>query len=138
MYKVKVPHSYKTERYMKKSFERIHWLCHLLNLAACSLKFKRDHHAAQKCTKTLQIELENVKAFYHRGLPLIIMSNFDQAREDLIEARSLEPSNRAIENQLRSPATKVQAQKKKYKDKLKAMLGGKTNFGAICHVCPIE
>jgi len=54
------------------------------------------------------------------------MSDFDQAREDLIKARSLEPSNRAIEDQLRSLEAKVQAQKIKHKDALKTMFGGKT------------
>lgn len=98
----------------------------LLNLAACQLKFKQDHHAAQNCTKVLRIEPENVKALYRRGLALINMSDFDQAREDLIKARSLEPSNRAVEDQLRSLEAKVQAQKIKYKDALKTMFGGKT------------
>jgi len=67
--------------------------------------------AAQNCTKVLQIEPENVKALYRRGLALINMSDFDQAREDLTETRSLEPGNHAIEDQLRSLEAKVQAQR---------------------------
>ena len=97
----------------------------LLNLAACQLKFKQDHLAAQNCTKVLQIEPENVKALYRRGLALINMKDFDQAREDLIEARRLEPSNRAIDDQLRSLEAEVQAEKIKYRDALKTMFGGK-------------
>ena len=97
----------------------------LLNLAACQLKFKQDHLAAQNCTKVLQFEPENVKALYRRGLALTNMKDFDQAREDLIKARRLEPSNRAIDDQLRSLEAEVQAQKIKYRDALKTMFGGK-------------
>jgi len=53
------------------------------------------------------LNLRNVNALYLRGLALINMSDFDQASEDLIEARSLEPSNHAIEDQLRSLDAKV-------------------------------
>ena len=97
----------------------------LLNLAACQLKFKQDHYAAQNCSKVLQTEPENIKALYRRGLALTNMSDFDQAKQDLVKARRLEPKNRAIEEQLRTLEVKIQAQRNKYRDAMKSMFGDK-------------
>ena len=53
------------------------------------------------------------------------MSDFDQAKQDLVKARRLEPKNRAIEEQLRTLEVKIQAQRNKYRDALKSMFGDK-------------
>lgn len=95
----------------------------LLNLAACQLKFQQSHLSAKNCTKVLQLEPENVKALYRRGQALANMSDFEQARLDLMKAKELEPGNRAIEEQLRVLNSKEQAQKAKYKDAMKSMFG---------------
>ena len=53
------------------------------------------------------------------------MSDFDQAKQDLVKARRLEPKNHAIEEQLRTLEVKIQAQRNKYRDVLKSMFGDK-------------
>ena len=53
------------------------------------------------------------------------MNDFDEAKQDLVKARRLEPKNRAIEEQLRTLEMKVQAQRNKYRDALKNMFGDK-------------
>ena len=51
------------------------WTCSrfLLHDVGCQLKMKQDHHAVQNNTKVLQIEPENVKAIYHRGLAVVVL-----------------------------------------------------------------
>ena len=96
----------------------------MLNLAACQLKFQQYAHAVSNCTRVLEMESENVKALYRRGQALVMMNDFDRAREDLSKAKKLEPANKAIDDQLRLLESKQQAHDAKYKDALKTMFGG--------------
>lgn len=38
-----------------------------LNMAACYLKFGEHYEAAKSCDKALQIDKDNVKAYFRRG-----------------------------------------------------------------------
>jgi len=52
------------------------------------LKIKQDHHAVQSI-KVLQIEAENVKALYRRGLATVALLSMNESvssKEDLIKA----------------------------------------------------
>ena len=96
----------------------------MLNLAACQLKFLQYPNVVKNCTRVLEMEADNVKALYRRGQALVAMNDFDQAREDLTKAKKLEPSNKAIEEQLKLLESRQQAHNAKYKDALKSMFGG--------------
>ena len=96
----------------------------MLNLAACQLKFQQYPLVVRNCTRVLSMEPENVKALYRRGQALTMMNDFDGAREDLTKAKKLEPSNRAIDEQLKLLESRQQAHDTKYKDALKTMFGG--------------
>ena len=96
-----------------------------LNLAACQLKFKQYDHAARNCTKVLDLDHNCVKALYRRGQAHINMNDFEQAKNDLTKAKHLEPSNRAIDEQLKILESKIQSQNTKYKDMLRSMFGNK-------------
>ena len=96
----------------------------MLNLAACQLKFQQYPHVVKNCTRVLDMEPESVKALYRRGQALVVMNDFDRAREDLMKAKKLEPGNRAIDEQLKLLESRQQAHDAKYKDALKTMFGG--------------
>ena len=53
------------------------------------------------------------------------MNDFDQAKQDLVKARRLEPKNRAVKEQLGTLEMKIQGQRNKYRDALKSMFGDK-------------
>lgn len=93
----------------------------MLNLAACQLKFKQYPHVVENCNRVLELEPKNVKALYRRGQAHTNMNDFERAREDLTEAKKLEPGNRAIDEQLKVLDSKVSQQNAKYKDALKSM-----------------
>lgn len=96
----------------------------MLNLAACQLKFQQYPLVVSNCTRVLEMESDNVKALYRRGQALIMMNDFDRAKEDLTKAKKLESGNKAIDEQLKLLETRQQAHEAKYRDALKSMFGG--------------
>ena len=96
----------------------------MLNLAACQLKFQHFPHAVKNCSRVLEMEADNVKALYRRGQALVMMNDYDRAREDLTKAKKLEPANKAIDEQLKLLESRQQVHDAKYKDALKSMFGG--------------
>ena len=96
----------------------------MLNLAACQLKFGQYSLVVKNCNRVLEVEADSVKALYRRGQALALINDLDGAREDLVKAKKLEPSNKAIDEQLKLLDSRQQAQDAKYKDALKTMFGG--------------
>lgn len=96
----------------------------MLNLAACQLKFQQYPHVVKNCSRVLEMEADNVKALYRRGQALVMMNDYDRAREDLTKAKKLEPANKAVDEQLKLLESRQQAHNAKYKDALKSMFGG--------------
>ena len=50
--------------------------------------------------RVLEIEEENVKALYRRGIAHLNLEDFDQCKEDLLSAYELQPKNRDIKEAL--------------------------------------
>ena len=97
-----------------------------LNLAACQLKFKQYDHAARNCTKVLELDQDCVKALYRRGQAYINLNDFEQARNDLVKAKHLEPNSQAIfDAQLNVLESKIRSQNAKYRDMLRTMFDSK-------------
>ena len=92
----------------------------LLNLSACQLKLKQFANVAQNCTDILK-EGANVKALYRRGQALVAMNDFDGAKKDFLEVLRIEPSNTAIQKQLKELESKERAHRDKYREALKGM-----------------
>ncbi|KAH6921542.1 hypothetical protein HPB50_002181 [Hyalomma asiaticum] len=72
----------------------------LLNLAACQLQNYSYDHAVENCTQALEIDSNNVKGLYRRGTALIHLQEYERAKCDLEQAKSLDPKNPAIDKQL--------------------------------------
>lgn len=89
----------------------------LLNLSACYLKMKLSYeNAIIHCTDVLNIDPENAKALYRRGLAHTELANFDEAAKDLKEARTIEPNNTSIfeaQNDLRKRINEYKEKTKK-------------------------
>lgn len=94
-----------------------------LNLAACQLKLGQNTHVVDNCSKVLAQEPNNVKALYRRGVASKNIGDLDQAWEDLLAARRLEPGNRAVQEQLREVGRRRQVQDAKLGNALKSMFG---------------
>ena len=66
------------------------------NLAACQLKLERYQHVIENCSKVIQMEASNIKAFYRRAQAHVALNNFDEAGFDIKKALLLDPKNREL------------------------------------------
>lgn len=73
----------------------------LLNLAACYSKLGNFENVCKFCTKALTCGVTDVKVYYRRGIAYLQMNDFELARNDFSKAQEIEPSNKAIAEQLR-------------------------------------
>eukprot|EP00931_Biecheleriopsis_adriatica_P110464 TRINITY_DN84751_c0_g1_i1.p1 TRINITY_DN84751_c0_g1~~TRINITY_DN84751_c0_g1_i1.p1 ORF type:complete len:223 (-),score=71.85 TRINITY_DN84751_c0_g1_i1:87-755(-) len=71
-----------------------------LNMAACYLKTAEHKKCVDSCSKALA-DGPLSKAFFRRGQANLELGNLDEAKLDFEQARDLEPSDPAIEIQLR-------------------------------------
>mmetsp|Transcript_59037 Transcript_59037/g.175629 ORF Transcript_59037/g.175629 Transcript_59037/m.175629 type:complete len:226 (+) Transcript_59037:71-748(+) len=71
-----------------------------LNMAACYLKLSEHQKCVTACNKALaQGQLS--KAHFRRGQAQLELRNLDEAKQDFEKARELEPSDPAIEKELK-------------------------------------
>jgi len=71
----------------------------LLNLALCYLRLGTDvKNAVVHCTSVLQIEPGNIKALYRRAQAYLALQDFDLARQDLVTALNLDPTNASLKD----------------------------------------
>ena len=71
----------------------------LLNLALCYLRLGTDvKNAVVHCTSVLQIESGNIKALYRRAQAYLALQDFDLARQDLVTALNLDPTNASLKD----------------------------------------
>ena len=80
---------------LKRDIESLKCLCHL-NLAACQLLGTNMRGAIKNCADALEIEPNNVKAFYRRGQAYTKLKEYELAIDDLKKAAELDPGNRGI------------------------------------------
>ncbi|CAH3148068.1 unnamed protein product [Pocillopora meandrina] len=97
----------------------------LLNLSACQGKLGQYDFVALNCTKVLSLWPENIKALYRRGQAFVILNEFEKARGDLEKALTLDPSNRAVQCQLRILTEKERKHDEKLSKALGVMFGRK-------------
>jgi len=70
------------------------------NLAACHFQWGNHASVVQLSTVVLQVDPNQVKALYRRGVSYLEMKEFDFAERDLVAAHKVEPSNRAVSEAL--------------------------------------
>jgi len=73
-----------------------------LNLAACRLKISEHDKVVEHCTSALSLDPHNVKGLFRRSQALAKLGRYQEAKKDAVEARGLEPKNKAVIAQLRS------------------------------------
>ena len=79
----------------KKQAKALKISCNLNN-AACTLKLKLYKQAEKLCTKVLELDSNNVKAFYRRAQAYIQLVDLDLAEADIKKALDIEPENRYV------------------------------------------
>lgn len=88
----------------------------LLNLALCYLRLGKDvKNAVVHCTSVLQIESGNIKALYRRAQAHLSLQDFDLARQDLVTALNLDPSNASLKELWTDLTRQLQAYQAKSK-----------------------
>ncbi|XP_053992506.1 uncharacterized protein LOC128883801 isoform X2 [Hylaeus volcanicus] len=90
--------------------------CHL-NLAQCKIKLKDWEEALTQCRLALQIDPDNAKGFYRRGLAYFFLDDFEKAEEAFKSALSKSPFNVEISVALK----KLQIKRNEYTKKEKKM-----------------
>ncbi|KAJ1986235.1 hypothetical protein H4R33_003483 [Dimargaris cristalligena] len=70
------------------------------NRAMAQLKVNAFRQAELDCTSSLQYAPDNVKALWRRGTSRKFQQQFDQARDDLKRALTIEPQNKAVQQEL--------------------------------------
>lgn len=71
-----------------------------LNLAAVRIKEKNYKDAIEHSTKALEIDSENVKGLWRRGVAHTELGDWIEAERDLYRARDLDPENTAVKNSI--------------------------------------
>ena len=66
------------------------------NLTLWYLKEKDYHNVIKYANRLLDLEENNVKILYRRGLAYTYLMEFDKGKEDLLKANKLEPNNKQI------------------------------------------
>ncbi|KAJ7391681.1 hypothetical protein OS493_017378 [Desmophyllum pertusum] len=97
----------------------------LLNLSACQGKLGQYEFVAENCTKVLAMLPTNIKALYRRGQAFVVLNEFEKARTDLEKASALDPSNKAVQDQLRILKQKERQHNERLSRALGAMFGRK-------------
>lgn len=106
----------------KKRMKDLQTTCYL-NAAMSYLKLKDFAEAVATATKALKNDPHNMKALYRRGVGRMNLNDLERAKEDLIAAGKIDPSNREVRREL-------EALKKRLKDaraKEKSVFGGLFN-----------
>ncbi|GAB2249057.1 hypothetical protein Droror1_Dr00012416, partial [Drosera rotundifolia] len=84
-----------------------------LNNAACKLKLKDFKQVEKLCTKVLELDSRNVKAFYRRAQAYIQLFELEKAEIDIRKALEIEPDNREVKLKYKALKDKVKECNKK-------------------------
>ncbi|KAI7748811.1 hypothetical protein M8C21_019574 [Ambrosia artemisiifolia] len=84
-----------------------------LNNAACKLKLRDYKQAVKLCTKVLDADSKNVKAFYRRAQACIQLVDLDLAEMDIKKALEIDPDNRDVKLEYKLLREKVKEYNKK-------------------------
>lgn len=108
----------------REEYDQLRVSC-LLNLSACQGKMEQYEFVAQNCTKVLAMLPTNIKALFRRGQAFVVLNEFEKAREDLEKALTLDPQNKAVQEQLRVLKQKARLHDQKMSRALGVMFGRK-------------
>jgi len=86
-----------------------------LNMALCKLKLERWTEAIDNCKMVLNIDKNNVKATYRKGLAFIGLGEYEKATDDFKTVLQLQPSNGEAKAQLELIKKRLSEQREKSK-----------------------
>ncbi|KAL1527926.1 hypothetical protein AB1Y20_009299 [Prymnesium parvum] len=109
----------------------------LLNGAQCHLKLGEAAVAAKLCSEALEREPENVKALYRRAVARMQTSENSEARQDLLAAAKLDPSNKEVRARLSECRAAAEAEKIKERALFAAMLQASSAKGTASSVLAV-
>lgn len=84
-----------------------------LNNAACKLKLKDYKEAVNLCTKVLEVDSRNVKAYYRRAQAYIQLVELELAELDIKKALEIDPDNRDVKLEYKILKDKVKEYNRK-------------------------
>lgn len=111
--KLSIPLEFLCELDEKQDMLAVKGTC-LSNLAACYSKLSNFENVCRFCTKALACGVTDVKCYYRRGTAYMQMNDFELARKDFSKAQEIEPTNKAIVDQLRKLSIKEKEMDKQY------------------------
>jgi len=92
----------------------------LSNLAACHIKLKNWKDVIENSKKVLDMDKDNIKALYRRGMANSALDEWDLSEADFNRALELEPDNKEVKKELallkRKRAAQDQKDKKRFKN----------------------
>ncbi|CEG39850.1 peptidyl-prolyl cis-trans isomerase [Plasmopara halstedii] len=103
----------------KKIMKDLQTTCYL-NAAMAYLKVENYAEAVSVATKALSNDPTNVKALFRRGVGRMYTNDLDRAKEDLLAAGKLDPSNRDVRREIDVLKRKM----KETREKEKMVFGG--------------
>ncbi|KAF9115924.1 hypothetical protein BGX27_005806 [Mortierella sp. AM989] len=83
-----------------------------INRAMALLKLKRFVEAERDCTLGLKLDSKNVKALWRRGIARRSLGKIDEAKSDFESALKIDPSNKAVKEELAKLQQEQQAKPK--------------------------
>lgn len=89
------------------------------NLASCHLKLGHWESVIDLCSSVLETDPANIKALFRRGQSYIEIQEYEKANEDLLNANTLDPTNKAIQSKLAYLNEKEKALNAKYAQAMK-------------------
>nr|QBH73891.1 fk506-binding protein [Isotomurus palustris] len=96
-------------------------LASYLNQAMCNLKLNRSPQAIRNCDDALDMDKNNLKGLYRRGLARIGINEPALAKEDFECVLKMEPDNKAAQSQLKLCEKKITENKQREKTIFKKM-----------------
>lgn len=85
-----------------------------LNLAAGHLKKEHYKATVTNCNEALKLDANNVKALYRRAQAFIAQTSYEDAHRDLLQARTLEPANKAVLSSFQTVQDLIKKEKAMY------------------------
>merc|ERR1712004_941995 len=98
---------------LKVSFCKLRCQC-LLNLAACYGKQNNNDAVIENCNAALKLQPDNVKGLFRRGQAYLAQHEYEQAKDDFLAAKEIEPDNKAVVKQLLSVESLAKKEKHVY------------------------
>jgi tetratricopeptide (TPR) repeat protein len=90
-------------------------LASYLNQALCNLKLNRNPQAIRNCDDALDMDKNNPKGLYRRGLARLAINEPQDAKDDFMTILQLEPDNKAALSQIKLCDRKIIEHQKKEK-----------------------